>query len=121
MSKYLRIEQVTHEQLLREPDQSKMFLQILGEAEHTANCMGLLNPLTPIQDAEIDLLRLVTSYQELRYVCDVLKCRRKMSYPNDWSSKVMSSGLYELIIRRITNQIHIDDFHQQFSAIRKNQ
>jgi len=39
-------------------------------------------------------------YQDIRLACDTIKHRREGSYPPDWWEKMMSSGLYDLILNR---------------------
>jgi len=117
MHKSLRVESVTMEQLLSEPNHSKTYLQILGAATDAANNMGLLEENTPIEDQEIALLGCVSSHWDLRYVCDVLKSRRKMTYPKDWGSKIGKSGLYALVIEHIEKKITTSDFKKKFDEI----
>ena len=117
MHKNLRVESVTMEQLLSEPNQSGSYLRILGAATDAAKNMGLLEEHTPIEDQEIALLGCVASHWDLRYVCDVLKSRRKMTYPKDWGSKIGKSGLYALVIDHIEKKITKEDFQKKFHEI----
>jgi hypothetical protein len=73
---------------------ARIAVEILGELPKDA-------PLTPEEKAWLLLHeQTITEYADLRFICDVIKGRRRLNYPPDWWEFYMKSGLMQRITAR---------------------
>lgn len=78
------------------------YRSISASAEDVASMLPPIPKDAPLQPEEMAFLTdEVSTYADLRFICDVLKFRRRQAYPPDWWEKVMNSGLYDQVQEKI--------------------